>query len=98
MNTEEHGSVLLTGKSFARRKGIFLREIFALSRLRGESRAGLSPRRREAREENAKDFSLVAALLLCVHPWFRSYFLLRLGWTVFIRVRASRFHHGRVRE
>jgi len=25
------------------------------------------PRRREAREENAKDFSLVAALLLCVH-------------------------------
>src|SRR6266516_7875728 len=38
------------------------------SRLRGESWAGLSPRRREAREENAKDFSLVAALLLCVHP------------------------------
>src|SRR5438445_11634773 len=35
------------------------------SRLRGESWAGLSPRRREAREENAKDFSLVAALLLC---------------------------------
>src|SRR5437762_7819769 len=34
--------------------------------LRGESWAGLSPRRREAREENAKGFSLVAALLLCV--------------------------------
>src|SRR5437016_8629335 len=41
------------------------------SRLRGESWAGLSPRRREAREENAKAFSLVAALLLCVHRWLR---------------------------
>src|SRR5213593_2456867 len=58
-------SVLLTRKSFAGRKGFFFAKSSRSSRLRGESWAGLSPRRREAREENAKDFSLVAALLLC---------------------------------
>src|SRR5213083_1699433 len=56
-------SVLLTRKSFAGRKGFFFAKSSRSSRLRGESWAGLSPRRREAREENAKDFSLVAALL-----------------------------------
>ena len=57
--------VLLTRKCFAGRKGFFFAKSSRSSRLRGESWAGLSPRRREAREENAKDFSLVAALLLC---------------------------------
>src|SRR5205809_5951269 len=60
-------SVLLTRKSFAGRKRFFFAESSRSSRLRGESWAGLSPRRRE---EKAKDFSLVAALPLCVHLWF----------------------------
>src|SRR5205823_9036275 len=71
----------LTEKSFAGRKGFFFAKSsrsWRSSRLRGESWAGLSPRRREAREENAKDFSLVAAMPLCVHLWFRSFFWLRL--------------------
>src|SRR5207247_1300709 len=63
-------SVPLTRKSFAGRKGFFFAKSSRSSRLRGESWAGLSPQRREAREENAKDFSLVAAGLLCVHRWF----------------------------
>src|SRR6266568_2745089 len=58
---------LLTRKSFAGRKRFFFAKSSRCSRLRGESWAGLSPRRRE---ENAKDFSLVAALPLCVHLWF----------------------------
>ena len=62
--TDEHGSVL-TRKSFAGRKRFFFAKSSRSSRLRGESWAGLSLRTREAREENAKDFSLVAALLLC---------------------------------
>ena len=48
--------VLLTRKSFAGRKGFFFAKSsrsWRSSRLRGESWAGLSPRRREAREENA---------------------------------------------
>src|SRR5436190_2939519 len=48
--------VLLTRKSFAGRKGFFFTKSsrsWRSSRLRGESWAGLSPRRREAREENA---------------------------------------------
>src|SRR5881275_536293 len=73
MNADEDlcSSVLVIRKSFAGRKGFFFAKSsrsWRSSRLRGESWAGLSPRRREAREENAKDFSLVAALLLCVHP------------------------------
>src|SRR5207244_10941671 len=40
------------------------------SRLRGESWAGLSPRRGEAREENARDLSLVAAMPRCVHLYY----------------------------
>src|SRR5437762_7490954 len=58
----------LTEKSSPGCKGFFFAKSsrsWRSSRLRGESWAGLSPRRREAREENAKDFSLVAALLLC---------------------------------
>src|SRR5437899_10475499 len=75
-------SVLLTRKSFAGRKGFFFAKSSRSSRLRGESWAGLSPRRREAREENAKGFSLVASLLLCV-------ITVRIGqtswllWTIF---------------
>ena len=65
-------SVSLSRKSFAGREGFFFAKSSRSSRLRGESWAGLSPRRREAREENAKDFSLVAAGLLCVHLWFHS--------------------------
>src|SRR5207247_11349532 len=57
------GRARLAGKDFSSRS----------SRLRGESWAGLSPRRREAREESAKDFSLLAALLHCVHLWFRAF-------------------------
>src|SRR5206468_11954712 len=53
----------LTRKSFAGRKGFFFAKSSRSLRLRGESWAGPSPRRRETREENAKDFSLVAALL-----------------------------------
>src|SRR5437016_9008620 len=64
--TDEHGSVL-TRKSFAGRKRFFFAKSSRSSRLRGESGAGLSPRRRE---ENAKDFSLVAALTLCEFWWF----------------------------
>src|SRR6266571_5530280 len=45
-------SVLLTRKSFAGRRTLFAKSSRS-SRLRGESWAGLSPRRREAREENA---------------------------------------------
>src|SRR5213592_3182250 len=71
MNTDPCLSVILSRKSFAGRKGFFFAKSSRSSRLRGESWAGLSPRRREAREENAKDFSLVAALLLCVHRWLR---------------------------
>src|SRR6266566_1499007 len=72
MNADEDlcSSVLVIRKSFAGRKGFFFAKSsrsWRSSRLRGESRAGLSPRRREAREENAKDFSLVAAMPLCVH-------------------------------
>src|SRR2546425_9080779 len=65
MDTDEHGSViqaekpLLAGKDFSSRS-------WRSSRLRGES--WVSPRRREAREENAKDSSLVAAGQICVHP------------------------------
>src|SRR5881409_3865573 len=78
MNTDEHRSpllrlgcsVLLTRESFPGRKGFFFAKS---SRLRGESWAGLSSRRREAREENAKDFSLVAAMPRCVHLWFHPY-------------------------
>src|SRR5881409_3826595 len=70
-------SVLLTRKSFAGRKRFFFAESSRSSRLRGESWAGLSPRRREEREENAKDFSLVAALLLCVHRRVHSCFAKR---------------------
>jgi len=69
--TDEHGSVILSRKSFAGRKGFFFAKSSRFSRLRGESWAGLSPRRREAREENAKDFSLVAAGLPRVHLWFQ---------------------------
>src|SRR5437660_12808155 len=65
MNTDPCLSVILSRKSFAGRKGFFFAKSSRSSRLRGESWAGLSPRRREAREQNAKDFSLVAALLLC---------------------------------
>src|SRR5437667_2429555 len=67
--------VLLTRKSFAGRKGFFFAKSSRSSRLRGESWAGLSPRRREAREENAKDLSLVAAMSRRVHLWFRSFLL-----------------------
>src|SRR6266568_8387765 len=52
----------LTEKSSPGCKGFFLAKSsrsWRSSRLRGESWAGLSPRRREAREEDAKDFSLV---------------------------------------
>src|SRR5436190_16308498 len=59
MNTDPCLSVILSRKSFAGRKGLFFAKSSRSSRLRGESWAGLSPRRREAREENAKDFSLV---------------------------------------
>src|SRR5213083_1324002 len=62
---------LLTRKSFAGSKGFSSRNLRAL---RGEPWAGLSPRRREAREENAKDLSLVAAMPRCVHLWFHSCF------------------------
>src|SRR5881398_2282162 len=67
MNTDPCLSVLLTRKSFAGRKGFFFAKSWRSSRLRGESWAGLSPRRREARAENAKDFSLVAgrAVFIC---------------------------------
>src|SRR5205814_8568800 len=55
-------------KTFAGRKGFFFAKSsrsWRSSRLRGES--WVSPRRREAREENAKDSSLVAAGQICVH-------------------------------
>src|SRR5438552_10670361 len=55
-------TVILSRKSFAGRKGCFFAKSsrsWRSSRLGGESWAGLSPRRREAREEDAKDFSLV---------------------------------------
>src|SRR5881396_1766548 len=72
MNADEDlcSSVLVIRKSFAGRKGFFFAKSsrsWRSSRLRGESWAGLSPRRREAREENAKDFSLVAgrAVFIC---------------------------------
>src|SRR5438094_932440 len=89
MNADEDlcSSVLVIRKSFAGRKGFFFAKSsrsWRSSRLRGESWAGLSPRRREAREENAKDFSLVAAMPLCVHLRFRSFFWLRLCRSVFI--------------
>src|SRR5438034_624015 len=82
MNTDEHRSPLLrlgcsvplTRKSFAGRKGFFFAKSSRSSRLRGESWAGLSQRRREAREEHAKDLSLVAAMPRCVHLWFHSCF------------------------
>src|SRR3989442_15176989 len=72
MNTDSHRWIRATSASICitnprilpGRKGFFFAKS---SRLRGESWAGLSPRRRE---ENAKDFSLVAALPLCVHLWF----------------------------
>src|SRR5207249_11743543 len=75
MNADEDlcSSVLVIRKSFAGRKGFFFAKSsrsWRSSRLRGESCAGLSPRRREAREENAKDFSLVAAMPRCVDLWF----------------------------
>src|SRR5213594_247826 len=73
MNTDPCLSVILSRKSFAGRKGFFFAKSSRSSRLRGEPWAGLSPRRREARKENAKDFSLVAARLLCVYLWFHSY-------------------------
>src|SRR5437870_12328891 len=53
MNTDPCLSVILSRKSFAGRKGFFFAKSSRSSRLRGESWAGLSPRRREAREENA---------------------------------------------
>src|SRR5437773_6473897 len=59
----EHRSVLLSRKSFAGRKGFFFAESSRSSRLRGESWAGLSPRRREAREENGR--TLVWLRLCC---------------------------------
>src|SRR2546427_5594865 len=71
----------LTEKSSPGCKGFFFAKSsrsWRSSRLRGESWAGLSPRRREAREENAKDLGLVAAMPLCVHLRFRSFFWLRL--------------------
>ncbi len=79
MNTDSHRWIRATSVSICitnprilpGRKGFFFAKS---SRLRGESWAGLSPRRREAREENAKDFSLVAAMLLCVHQWFQTPF------------------------
>src|SRR5436189_2956351 len=58
MNADEDlcSSVLVIRKSFAGRKGFFFAKSsrsWRSSRLRGETWAGLSPRRREAREENA---------------------------------------------
>src|SRR5205809_1747767 len=50
-------------KSFAGRKGFFFAESSRSSRLRGESLSGLSPRRREAREENGR--TLVWLRLCC---------------------------------
>src|SRR5205809_7173827 len=63
----------LTEKSSPGCKGFFFARCsrsWRSSRLRGESWAGLSPRRREAREENAKDLGLVAAMPRCGHLWF----------------------------
>src|SRR5438046_10313267 len=72
MNTDPCLSVILSRKSFAGREGFFFAKSSRSSRLRGESWAGLSPRRREAREEKAKDFSLVAARLRSDHQWVHS--------------------------
>src|SRR6266508_540777 len=73
MNRDPCLSVMPSRKSFAGRKGFFFAKSSRSSRLRGESWAVLSPRRREAREENAKDLSLVAAMSRRVHLWFRSF-------------------------
>src|SRR5437762_9036326 len=89
MNTDPCLSVILSRKSFAGRKGFFFAQSSRSSRLRGESWAGLSPRRREAREENAKDFSLFAALLLYVH--------LRLSVVSFAALVAVISHPGAAR-